>query len=253
MEEGIEAVLRTIREESQALLSEMGIAPPDLLAIAEHAEEAGRGARALLPRWKRLERESPYVHGAIAEAIALLGAIVTACETAGPEIAEAVGLEMEYADLREVEAALSAANLIKSARGARSMRSIAREANVSPGHLSEIEAGRAGLMTEEVCSRLDAVLGTDLVGHLSVPRAGAANLRDRVRQRRERRSRTARRQVAIGPRENVRLQRVGAALAGNADLLATTELLSMLPEGARLGVQKLIEALSDMFADDQAN
>jgi transcriptional regulator with XRE-family HTH domain len=246
-EEAVEAVLTSLSEAAEALLEEFESDVPELAVIGGLSEDLGRSSRSLIPRWRRLPRASPYREQAIRQALDLLQRVSKAAEAAGPAARDAAAIEDEVGELVLAAARLQVGKALRAARQGMSLRAAAARTGLAVSYLSELEGGQTGLPSEEVCRRLDTILGTKVVPVVEEARQRVAVLKDRSRTRRAKGARDRRRDSLFGPRDDARLQAVVTALADDRVLLELTEALVALPHPARRGVQQLIQGIRDAF------
>jgi transcriptional regulator with XRE-family HTH domain len=128
---------------------------------------------AVLGRWRRLERGSPYRNGALTESSVLLDGY---CAD-DPDRARPLLPERELLAWTIARQAL--ADQLRGARAERglSVRQAAESASVAPSYLSELEGARRGLPSPAVVERLDAALGTTAAELVSEARAAAERFR----------------------------------------------------------------------------
>jgi transcriptional regulator with XRE-family HTH domain len=251
LEEAVDVSLGAVIDAGRALREEINQAPPDVGSIARNAEEVGRAARSLTIRSRRLERGSPY-ESAVDEGLELVEGLIVAAEGAGPAVADAIAFEAELVELLAAVVRRRIGGELKKARTRNqlSIRSLSRTTGLGLGYVSEIEGGRSGPPSVEVCTKLDAVLGTKLAKMVGETQARVENLKEAARERRKRESRGTRRVPDLAPRESARVQAAVIALANDDQLLRLVEHLIAVPLEARRAVARLIEGVAPLFKED---
>jgi transcriptional regulator with XRE-family HTH domain len=115
-------------------------------------------ATALLARWRRLERSSPYRREALSETLDLLTSYCA------DDVVRTRQLLPEREKLVSTLARQEIADSLRQGRSVRglSVRQAAQSAALAPSYLSELEGARRGLPSAEVAGRLDTALGTSI-------------------------------------------------------------------------------------------
>jgi transcriptional regulator with XRE-family HTH domain len=246
-EEAVYAVLRTIRTSTGAARDLIAQGEAEATELAEVAEEIGGGVASLLQRWRLLDRGSPYRSASLDEAANLVEDVIARAEAAGGNTGIALSLESELAALVLAQARASAAEQIATGRGSRSLRSLAAGTGLALGYLSDLEAGRRGPPSDDVCRKLEVDLDIELLPAVAEARQRAEELKRRHRQRR---ARARRMPLAKGklPREDTRLAAVAVAVADDPRLLELLDAVRQLPPSARRGVEQLVKELTQAFA-----
>ncbi|MDQ6615684.1 MAG: helix-turn-helix domain-containing protein [Actinomycetota bacterium] len=241
-EEAVEAVLRTLRTAVRLAKDLVLVGQTPITELAEVAEEIGVATSALIDRWQRLERRSPYRSASLDEAVMLVTGLMDAADAVGSRANGALSLEGNLSALVAARGRSLLSDRLFAARGAKSLRSLAKEVQLALGYLSDMEAGRAGPPSVEMCHRLEEALGIDL----SDVRAAKASADDLKREHRRRTARVRRRSVAGGtlPREDARLRAIAVAAVDDPGLLDLIEAIGALPPSVRRGLQHLVTELA---------
>jgi transcriptional regulator with XRE-family HTH domain len=187
---------------------------------------------AVLARLRRLERDSPYRVGALAETSALLDSYC-----AGDPI-RARQLLPEREKLASTMARQALAAQLREARSALglSVRQAAERASVAASYLSELEGAGTGLPSPDVASRLDAALGLTISELASEARAAAERLRaERLKAVDDR---------AARPETDPRLVEATATLRHDPSLLDLLEYARQLDAAERRAVVALMRELT---------
>lgn len=216
-------------------------------AIAEATWEFAGAIVSLLGRWDRLETRSPYRKGALKTA---LEAIERAISTAGAaSLEEMVELDEPRAEVLLRLGRIEVGELIRAARAelGLSVRAAAREVGVTPGYLSQLESGLSRLPSDEVCGRLQGILGVDVGTAARAVRTATDELRSRARERRAHERRAPRPRVSLGPGADARVHAAASALIDDPRLLEAVEGIVRLPPQGQDVVMGLVRALQDAF------
>lgn len=216
-EAAVEASLASLRE---AVRDE---SPPTAVAGA---------VTAVLGRWRRLERDSPYRMGALGET----GELVEAYCAVDAERARRLLPERDK--LASMTARQALADRLRERRAALglSVRQAAERASVAPSYLSELEGARTGLPGGDVATRLDAALGTAITELVSAARSAAARLRAERRELADRR--------AARPETDARLVEAAATLRQDPSLFDLLEYARQLDVAERRAVVALMRELT---------
>lgn len=186
---------------------------------------------AVLGRWRRLDRESPYRRDALAETSTLVDGYCAS----DPSRARQLLPERE-----RLASALARQELAQRLRRARSelglsVRRAAERAGVAPSYLSELEGARTGLPSPDVAERLDAALECNVSELVSEARTAIDRLRE------ERLSPSKGR--AARPETNPRLVEAMATLRHDPSLLDLLENARRLDATERRAVLALMREL----------
>lgn len=129
---------------------------------------------AVLGRWRRLDRESPYRRDALAETSALVDAYCAG------DAERARQLLPERERLASAIARQELADRLRRARSelGLSVRRAAERAGVAPSYLSELEGAGTGLPSPHVAGRLDAAFESNVSELVSEARTAMDRLRD---------------------------------------------------------------------------
>jgi transcriptional regulator with XRE-family HTH domain len=186
---------------------------------------------AVMARWRRLDRDSPYRHEALAETRALVDA------SCAGDPARARQLLPERERLASAITRLELADRLRRARSQLELpvRQAAERAGVAPSYLSELEGARVGLPSPDVAERLDAALGSNVSEFLAEARTAI----DRLRK--ERLSRLSGR--ASRPETDPRLVEAMATLRNDPTLLDLLENARRLDATERRAVLALMREL----------
>jgi transcriptional regulator with XRE-family HTH domain len=187
---------------------------------------------AVLARWRRLERDSPYRMQALAESTSLLDGYCAG------DPARTRQLLPEREKLASTTARQALADQLREARSASglSVRQAAERASVAASYLSELEGARTGLPGPEVAARLDAALGLTVSELVSEARAAAERLRE---ERLEAAGHRAGR-----PETDPRLVEATATLRQDPSLLDLLEYARQLDAAERRAVVALMRELT---------
>jgi transcriptional regulator with XRE-family HTH domain len=187
---------------------------------------------AVLGRWRRLERDSPYRGAALAECSTLVDSYCS------DDISRARRLLPEREKLVSTIARQALADQLRDARSALglSVRQAAERASVAASYLSELEGARTGLPSLEVTERLDAALGPGVAELVSQARDGAERLRIERRQAVDAR--------AGRPETDPRLVEAAATLRHDPSLLDLLEYARHLDTAERRAVIALMRELA---------
>lgn len=251
-EEAVEASLSSARQAVGAILDQVDRAEEaDRAEVGSLAEQLAWSVDQVVARAGRLDRASPYRLAALEEAEGLVAQIVSAVE--GTSLEGAVGLEMERASLVTALAKMRVGDVIKTSREERRMsaHALARRASMAPSYLNELEAGRSGLPSDEVCAKLSKALGVDLATAVREARQQAKAFRERARARRVRERRSTRR-ISLIPHGGARVQQAVVRLAEDPQLLELVEGTARLPAEGRRAVLRLVQDLETAFGASAA-
>jgi transcriptional regulator with XRE-family HTH domain len=129
---------------------------------------------AVLGRWRRLDRESPYRRDALAETGALVDGYCAS------DSGRARQLLPERERLASALARQELADRLRRARSERglSVRRAAERAGIAPSYLSELEGAGTGLPSPDVARRLDAALESSVSELVSEARTAIDRLRE---------------------------------------------------------------------------
>jgi transcriptional regulator with XRE-family HTH domain len=187
---------------------------------------------AVLARWRRLERDSPYRAGALAESSALLDSYCTG------DPVRVRQLLPEREKLASTIARQALADQLREARSALglSVRQAADRASVAASYLSELEGARTGLPSPDVAERLDAALGLTVTVLVSEARGAAERLRTERRKSVE--DRGAR------PETDPRLVEAATTLRHDPSLLDLLDYARQLDAAERRAVVALMRELT---------
>lgn len=216
-ETAVEASLASLRE---AVRDE---SPPTAVAGA---------VTAVLGRWRRLERDSPYRVSALGET----GELVEAYCAVDAERARRLLPEREK--LASTTARQALADRLRERRAALglSVRQAAERAGVAPSYLSELEGTRTGLPGGDVAAGLDSALGLSVADLVSEARATGERFRaERVKVANGRRAR---------PESDPRLVEAAATLRQDPSLLDLLEYARQLDTAERRAVVALMRELT---------
>jgi transcriptional regulator with XRE-family HTH domain len=187
---------------------------------------------AVLARWRRLERDSPYRTAALAETTALLENYFAG------DPARVRQLLPEREKLASTSARQSLADQLREQRSelGLSVRHAAERAGVAPSYLSELEGARTGLPGADVAARLDAALGLSVAQLVSEARAASDRRRaERLRAGDDRPRR---------PETDARLVEAAATLRQDPTLLDLLEYARQLDVAERRAVLALMRELT---------
>lgn len=187
---------------------------------------------AVVGRWRRLERDSPYRTEALAETTALLDSYC------GGDATRARQLLPEREKLASTIARQALADQLRDARSALgfSVRQAAERASVAASYLSELEGARTGLPSPDVAKRLDAALGLSVTELVSEARGAAERLRiERLKAVDDR---------AVRPETDPRLVEAAATLRHDPSLLDFLEYARQLDAAERRAVVALMRELT---------
>jgi transcriptional regulator with XRE-family HTH domain len=235
METAVEAALKSFRENMGALTREL--TSGDSASWAASIADLEESSWSLLEKWRHLHAGSPF--GAVADEVADLLAESTVIFD--PDRVPR-GLTRELANWERARGSRTVATSLREARsrlGDISLREAARRCRIAPGHLSELEDGQGNLPTLSTAQRLDAGLGTDLVGVVTKVRA-ALPAAERQRRRPAARAADSLPAASLDPRLDVLFSRI----AGDDQLARLNEDLLRLPAGVRRGIAQMVRALA---------
>ena len=162
-EEGIHASVEGLRDAAAALVGELERGEPDVSSLADDAEQMAWATASLLGRWRHLTRASPYRLAALDEAEEILQSVLTRVNQ-NADLGDVISLEDELALVTLTSARAKVAERLRRARTASGLpvRGAAQLASVAPAYLSELEAGKSGLPSDDVCARLEEALGVEI-------------------------------------------------------------------------------------------
>jgi transcriptional regulator with XRE-family HTH domain len=189
-------------------------------------------ATAVLARWRRLERDSPYRSAALEESNALLESYCAGDPARArqllPErekVASTTARQALAAQLREARLALGL-----------SVRQAGERASVAPSYLSELEGARTGLPSPDVAQRLDRALGLTVTELVADARGAAERLRaERLQAAGDR---------AVRPETDPRVVEAAATLRNDPSLLDLLEYARQLDAAERRAVVALMRELT---------
>lgn len=240
-EEAVEVVLQTlrtaVREATDLVLSD----EPPLAELAELAEDIGSAATAIVDRWQLLERQSPYRLAGLEEAVSAVEGLIGIAEETTGRAAAALSLERDLAALVAAHGRALLSDRLPAGRGSRSIRALAKEVDIALGYLSDLEAGRVGPPSADVCEKLQRATSIELSDvHAARDRA------DELKRAYRRRTARTRRTSAVGgtlPREDARLRALATAAIDDPQLLDLVDAIRQLPPGVRRGLEALVSEL----------
>lgn len=241
-EEAVQAGLDSLRAALRSLRQEIDHPEPELMIIAQLADELGRAARSVVSRSKRLGADSPYWPAAIEEAREALEGARGLGKRIGGVVEDAIAFEEDLADVLLAAEKLKIGRAVHAARAKRnwSLRALCERAGLAIGYLSDLERGRTGVPSEAAAKALDEVLGTGVAAQRAKLLPELSSLRHKGRERRLRQPEPGLRD----PRLSVRLAAISDALARDEGLRVTIERLLEMSDSVRSGIRKLVEELA---------
>jgi transcriptional regulator with XRE-family HTH domain len=200
-------------------------------AEAPAATVAG-AVTAVLARWRRLERDSPYRTGALGESNELLESYCTGDRTRARQVLP------EREKLASMLVRQTLAEQLRTARAAigLSVRQAAERSAVAASYLSELEGARAGLPSADVANRLDDALGLKLAELVS-------DARDALERLRKERLNVGAPRV-LRPETDPRLVEAAATLRQDPSLLDFLDYARQLDAAERRAVVALMRELT---------
>ena len=206
--------------------------------LATAVMDLEESSRSLFERWHHLDADSPF--GDVADEVTdLLAAAATSFDRDQIPAGLGRGLAL-WARARGSRAVAKSLRAARSHLGDISLRDAARRSGIAPGHLSELEDGRGSLPTTSTARRLDAGLGTDLVGLLTNFREA---LPPAVRSRQRRRA-VGTGSLAPPAALDPRLDALFSRIAGDDRLVQVNEDLLRLSATARRSIAQMIRTLA---------